>query len=62
LIPESYSPLADTMPGEKLVFHLDEFRTEIQDRVEEMRRHDRFVERYCAAEPSATPFAAEARL
>jgi tryptophan halogenase len=62
LIPESYSPLADTMPDEKLVFHLDEFRTEIQDRVEEMRRHDRFVERYCAAEPSATQFAAEARL
>jgi tryptophan halogenase len=62
LVPESYSPLADTMPEEKLISHLDEFRTEIRDRVEEMRGHDRFIDRYCSAEPSITPFAAEARL
>jgi tryptophan halogenase len=62
LVPESYSPLAETMPEEKLISHLDEFRTEIRDRVEEMRGHDRFIDRYCSAEPSITPFAAEARL
>ena len=62
LIPESYSPLADTVPEETLIARLDEFRTEIRDRVEEMRRHDRFVDRYCAAEPSAVLVAPEARL
>ena len=62
LIPESYSPLADTMPGEKLISHLDGFRAEIQDRVEEMRRHDRFIDLYCAAEPSDVPVGPEMRL
>ena len=60
LIPESYSPLADTMPEESLISRLDEFRTEIRDRLEEMRRHDRFIELYCAAEPQIAPVAAEA--
>jgi tryptophan halogenase len=60
LIPENYSPLADTMSEEKLIYHLDEFRSEIRDRVEEMRRHDRFIDRYCAAEPPIAPVAAEA--
>ena len=62
LIPESYSPLADTMPGEKLIARLDEFLAELHDRAEEMRPHDRFVERYCAAEPPVGPVAGEARL
>lgn len=60
LIPESYSPLADAMPEEKLIAHLDEFRTEIRDRVEEMLPHDRFVDRYCASESPVTPLDAEA--
>ena len=62
LVPESYSPLADAMPEEKLIAHLDECRTEIRDRVDEMRRHDRFIDRYCAAERSVVPVAPEARL
>ena len=62
LIPESYSPLADTMPGESLLGHLDAFHADILDRVEEMRRHDRFIDLYCAAEPSAVPMGAEIRL
>ena len=62
LIPESYSPLAETIPNEELISRLDEFRAEIRDRVEEMRSHDRFIDRYCAAAPSAEPVAAEARL
>ena len=62
LIPESYSPLADPIPDEKLIAHLDAFRSDIQDRVDEMRRHDRFIERYCEAEPPVGLVAAEARL
>jgi len=62
LIPENYSPLADTMPEESLIAHMDAFRAEILDRVEEMRRHDRFIDRYCAAEQSVAPVAPEARL
>ena len=60
LIPESYSPIADAMPAEKLICHLDEFRTEIRDRVDEMRRHDRFIDPYCAAKPPFVPVASEA--
>ena len=60
LIPESYNALADTIPEEKLISHLDELRTEIRDRVDEMRSHDSFIDRYCAAKPSAVSLAAEA--
>jgi tryptophan halogenase len=60
LIPESYNPIADAMPAEKLICHLDEFRTEIRDRVDEMRRHDRFIDPYCAAKPLVVPVASEA--
>jgi tryptophan halogenase len=49
LIPENYSPLADSMPEEKLISQFDDFRTEIRDRAEEMLPHDRFIERYCAS-------------
>jgi tryptophan halogenase len=59
LIPDNYSPLADTISDEKLISQLDDLRTEIQDRVDEMLPHDRFIERYCAAESAR---AAEARL
>jgi hypothetical protein len=45
------------MADEKLISHLDEFRSEIQDRVEEMRRHDNVIDRYCAAQPSVEPVA-----
>jgi tryptophan halogenase len=59
LIPENYSPLADTIPEKKLLSQLDEFRTEIRDRVEEMRRHDRFIARYCS---ERSPAGADPRL
>ena len=49
LIPENYSPLADSIPDEKLIAQLKEFRTDIRDRAEEMLRHDRFIARYCDA-------------
>lgn len=52
LVPETYSPLADTIPDEKLVSYLNDLRAEIRDRVDEMLPHDRFIERYCAAKPA----------
>ena len=61
LIPERYNPLADTIPEEELISRLEEFRTEIRDKVEEMRRHDRFIDRHCAAESPMVPHAADAR-
>jgi tryptophan halogenase len=62
LIPESHSPLADTMPGESLISHLDAFHADLVDRVDEMRRHDRFIDLYCRAESSTAPMATEMRL
>jgi tryptophan halogenase len=53
LIPENYSPLADTAPDERLIAQLEEFRIELSDRVEEMLPHDRFIERYCASVSTA---------
>jgi len=32
------------------------------DRVEEMRRHERFIDLYCGAEPAVAPMGAEVRL
>ena len=55
LVPENYSPVADAMPEERLISQLDELRTEIRDRVNEMRPHDRFIDRYCGAESTAVP-------
>jgi tryptophan halogenase len=53
LVPENYSPLADRLPGEKLIAHLEDYRSEIRDRAEEMLPHDRFIDRYCATTPAA---------
>ena len=58
LIPESYSPLADATPDEKLVAQMDQFRSDLRDRAEEMLPHDRFIDRYCNAQSAA---AVEAR-
>ena len=49
LIPETYSPLADAIPEDRLVSQLEDFRNEIRDRADEMLPHDRFIDRYCAA-------------
>lgn len=58
LMPESYSPLADSVSEEKLIAQLDEFRRDVRDRAEEMLPHDRFIDRYCGAQSAV---AAEAR-
>lgn len=47
LIPSGYSPLADIGPIDRLIDDLEDLRTEISDRVDEMPSHSRFVERYC---------------
>jgi len=53
LIPESYSPLADSAQEEQLIAQMDEFRRDIRDRAEEMLPHDRFIDRYCGAQSVA---------
>ena len=53
LIPENYSPLADAVSEEELIYQLDKFRENIRDRVDETLPHDRFVDRYCAADSAA---------
>lgn len=62
LVPESHSPLADNGSLDRLIDDLDELRCEISDRVDEMPSHDRFVARYCEANPPAELVTAEARL
>ena len=54
LVPENYSPLADSIPEEKLIARLQEFRADIRDRAEEMLPHDRFIARYCDATSAAS--------
>jgi tryptophan 7-halogenase len=62
LIPAGYSPLADNGAIERLVDDLEDLRTEISDRVDEMPKHDRFVARYCEAPEQHQLVTAEARL
>jgi tryptophan 7-halogenase len=53
LMPDHYHPAADIQPREQLISDLEELRSDIRDRAEEMQRHDRFVAGYCQAEPPA---------
>jgi tryptophan halogenase len=62
LIPGGYSPLADNGATERLLDDLEDLRTEISDRVDEMPKHDRFVARYCEAPEQRQLVTAEARL
>ena len=64
LTPERYHPLADNLPLDRLTRQLDELRSEIADRVEEMPKHASFIERYAAstAAPENVLHESEARL
>lgn len=62
LVPENYALRADAGSQEKLTSFLERLRTEIGGRVEQMPRHDRFVERYCVAESRIARAPEEARL
>jgi len=50
LTPEHHHPLADAVPVERLVADLDDLRTEIADRVDEMPKHATFLARYANAQ------------
>jgi tryptophan halogenase len=50
LVPENYSPVADAISEEKLISQLSDFRENIRDRADELLPHDRFIDRYCAAD------------
>jgi tryptophan halogenase len=60
LKPQSYSPLADTMPESELIRFLENLRADIQQGVGKMPRHEAFLDRYCAAAPLATTVSAGA--
>jgi tryptophan 7-halogenase len=60
LVPESYHPLADTMPEDKLIASLDGLRSEIRAGVEQMPYHDAFIDRYCADGSRSMPVSAGA--
>lgn len=62
LMPANHSPLADNGSLDRLLGELDELRSEISDRVDEMPSHRRFIERYCEATELGEPVTAEARL
>ena len=51
LEPERYHALADNLPLDRLVRQLDDLRSDIEDRVEEMPRHASFIDRYAASTP-----------
>jgi tryptophan halogenase len=62
LEPEGYSPLAERGPSDQLIDDLEQLRTEISDRVDEMPSHARFVERYCGSGAAAAFVPAETQL
>jgi tryptophan halogenase len=49
LKPEHYHPLAEVTPADRLISELEELRTDIQDRIDEMPRHATFIGRYADA-------------
>jgi tryptophan halogenase len=49
VIPDNYSPLADSAPLTRSLQELEELRSDIRDRVEEMPRHGSFLARYAKA-------------
>lgn len=49
-MPDHYNPLADAAPLDRLLNSLEDLRTDIRDRVEEMPKHAAFVARYASAE------------
>jgi tryptophan halogenase len=64
LAPEHHHPLADAVPAARLENDLDQLRSEIAERVEEMPKHATFLARYAEAHEAneAALHKAEARL
>jgi tryptophan halogenase len=59
--PEDYNPLADAPPLEGLVNSLEELRTDIRDRVDEMPKHASFVARYAGSDTGAEQMLVESK-
>jgi tryptophan halogenase len=60
--PEHYNPLADAMPLERMLTDLDELRTEIRDRVDEMPKHASFIAKYANAQAASDELLHEAEV
>jgi tryptophan halogenase len=54
ITPESYHPIADTMPEDELQLTIARIRNAIKQRVETLPSHDAFIQSCCAARPAAT--------
>ena len=54
LIPESYHPIASTLPEDELHLALTRIRTAIKQRVDSLPSHAGFIESCCAAQPATT--------
>jgi tryptophan halogenase len=54
LIPESYHPIADSLPDDELQLALARVRTAIKQRVESLPSHAEFIESCCAAQRVTT--------
>jgi tryptophan halogenase len=54
LTPESYHPIADTMPEDELQLTLARVRSAIKQRVDSLPSHAAFIEDCCAAQPATT--------
>ncbi len=52
LTPESYHPIADTMPEDELQLTLARIRSAIKHRVDSLPSHAAFIESCCAAQPA----------
>jgi tryptophan halogenase len=54
LTPESYHPIADTLPEDELQLALARVRSAIKHRVDSLPSHAAFIEHCCAAQPATT--------
>jgi tryptophan halogenase len=54
ITPQSYHPIADTMPEDELRLTMAKIRGAIKQRVDLLPTHAEFIERCCAARPATT--------
>jgi tryptophan halogenase len=54
ITPESYHPIADSMPEDELQLTIARIRGAIKKRVDLLPTHAEFIERCCAAQPTTT--------
>ena len=49
IVPQAYNPIADAMPEDQLLMTLRNVRSAIQERVDLLPPHDKFLERCCSS-------------